>query len=258
MLRYNYRTHRAGATRLLPVWLHLVNVLYEDSGAFKVATVLADSDNALQVEGRAIAVSCAQRSGSSRASRGAGGRNRRGFSVAMLRRGGIRVRRPRARVLRPRAFSRGGSRYSGEAALGADVLLPEGQGALSGCAAGDPACGACWHRKEETTASADFSLGRAARARRVSGRVPAAPGTSPVQARSQSRGDQSARGGLRKDRLVACEAYGALRRAALQPRLPSQPIFLRILSKGNGFPFERRDCRAPGLASRRSRCIQPG
>ena len=50
MLRYNYRTHRAGATRLLPVWLHLVNVLYEDSGAFKVATVLADSDNALQVE----------------------------------------------------------------------------------------------------------------------------------------------------------------------------------------------------------------
>ena len=50
MLRYNYRTHRTGATRLLPVWLHLVNVLYEDSGAFKVATVLADSDNALQVE----------------------------------------------------------------------------------------------------------------------------------------------------------------------------------------------------------------
>src|SRR5882672_3442942 len=50
MLRYNYRTHRAGATRLFPVWLHLVNVLYEDSGAFKVATVLADSDNALQVE----------------------------------------------------------------------------------------------------------------------------------------------------------------------------------------------------------------
>src|SRR5258708_24372698 len=50
MLRYNYRTHRAGATRLLPVWLHLVNVLYEDSGAFKVATVLADSDSTLQVE----------------------------------------------------------------------------------------------------------------------------------------------------------------------------------------------------------------
>jgi len=50
MLRYNYRTHRAGATRLFPVWLHLVNVLYEDSGAFKVATVLADSDNALQIE----------------------------------------------------------------------------------------------------------------------------------------------------------------------------------------------------------------
>src|SRR3977135_1671706 len=50
LLRYNYRTHRAGATRLFPVWLHLVNVLYEDSGAFKVATVLADSDNALQVE----------------------------------------------------------------------------------------------------------------------------------------------------------------------------------------------------------------
>src|SRR5712691_3174506 len=50
MLRYNYRTHRAGATRLLPVWLHLVNVLYEDSGAFKVATVLVDRDSALQVE----------------------------------------------------------------------------------------------------------------------------------------------------------------------------------------------------------------
>ena len=50
MLQYNYRIHRAGATRLFPVWLHLVNVLYEDSGAFKVATVLADSDNALQVE----------------------------------------------------------------------------------------------------------------------------------------------------------------------------------------------------------------
>ena len=28
----------------------LVNVLYEDSGTFKVATVLADGDNALQVE----------------------------------------------------------------------------------------------------------------------------------------------------------------------------------------------------------------
>jgi len=27
-----------------------VNVLYEDSGAFKVATVLADSDSTLQVE----------------------------------------------------------------------------------------------------------------------------------------------------------------------------------------------------------------
>src|SRR2546430_550475 len=50
MLRYNYRTHRAAATRLLPVWLHRVNVLYEESGAFKVATVLADSDNTLQVE----------------------------------------------------------------------------------------------------------------------------------------------------------------------------------------------------------------
>src|SRR5256714_9834812 len=50
MLRYNYRTHRAAAKRLLPVWLHRVNVLYEESGAFKVATVLADSDNALQVE----------------------------------------------------------------------------------------------------------------------------------------------------------------------------------------------------------------
>src|SRR2546427_12274421 len=50
MLRYKYRTHRAGATRLFPVWLHLVNVLYEDSGAFKVATVLVDSDNTLQVE----------------------------------------------------------------------------------------------------------------------------------------------------------------------------------------------------------------
>jgi exoribonuclease-2 len=34
----------------LPVWLHLVNVLYEDSGAFKVGTVLADSDSTLQVE----------------------------------------------------------------------------------------------------------------------------------------------------------------------------------------------------------------
>src|SRR6266566_9871925 len=50
MLRYNYRTHRAGATRLFPVWLHLVNVLYEDSGAFKVATVLADGENSLQVQ----------------------------------------------------------------------------------------------------------------------------------------------------------------------------------------------------------------
>src|SRR5207249_10880150 len=50
MLRYNYRTHRAAAKRLLPVWLHRVNVLYEESGAFKVATVLADSDNTLQVE----------------------------------------------------------------------------------------------------------------------------------------------------------------------------------------------------------------
>jgi len=50
MLRYNYGTHRAGATRLFPVWLHLVNVLYEDSGAFKVATVLADGDHTLQVE----------------------------------------------------------------------------------------------------------------------------------------------------------------------------------------------------------------
>jgi exoribonuclease-2 len=45
MLRYNYGTHRAGATQAFPVRLHLVNVLYEDSGAFKVATVLADGDN---------------------------------------------------------------------------------------------------------------------------------------------------------------------------------------------------------------------
>src|SRR6266702_4371028 len=217
MLRYNYRTHRAGATRLFPVWLHLVNVLYEDSGAFKVATVLADSDNALQVEGRAIAVSGAQRSGSARTSRGAGGRDRRGFSVAMLWHGGIRVRRPRARILWPRAFGRRGSRYSGEAALGADVLLPEGQGALQSRAARDAARGTSRHRKEETTAGTGFSLGRAARARRVSGRVPAAAGTAPVQARSQPRRDQSARGGLRKDRLVAGEAYGALRGAALQP-----------------------------------------
>src|SRR5260370_41116623 len=51
MLRYNYGTHRAGATRLFfPVCLPIVNVLYEDSGAFKVATVLADGDNTLQVE----------------------------------------------------------------------------------------------------------------------------------------------------------------------------------------------------------------
>jgi exoribonuclease-2 len=33
-----------------PVCLLIVNVLYEDSGAFKVATVLADSDSTLQVE----------------------------------------------------------------------------------------------------------------------------------------------------------------------------------------------------------------
>ena len=50
MLRYNYGTHRAGATRLFSGLPPFVNVLYEDSGAFKVATVLADSDSTLQVE----------------------------------------------------------------------------------------------------------------------------------------------------------------------------------------------------------------
>jgi len=50
LLRYNYGTHRAGATRLFSGLPPFVNVLYEDSGAFKVATVLADSDSTLQVE----------------------------------------------------------------------------------------------------------------------------------------------------------------------------------------------------------------
>src|SRR6266571_1919252 len=48
-LRYNYRIHRAGATRL-PVSVLLVNVLYEDDGTFKVATVLVDGENSLQVQ----------------------------------------------------------------------------------------------------------------------------------------------------------------------------------------------------------------
>src|SRR5258705_11712631 len=50
LLRYNYGHHRAGATRLFSGLPPFVNVLYEDSGAFKVATVLADSDSTLQVE----------------------------------------------------------------------------------------------------------------------------------------------------------------------------------------------------------------
>src|SRR6267142_7261009 len=50
LLRYNYGTHRAGATRLFSGLPPFVNVLYADSGAFKVATVLADGDSTLQVE----------------------------------------------------------------------------------------------------------------------------------------------------------------------------------------------------------------
>ena len=49
LLRYNYRII-GPVQRGLPHRFPGVNVLYEDSGAFKVATVLADGENSVQVE----------------------------------------------------------------------------------------------------------------------------------------------------------------------------------------------------------------
>jgi len=50
MLRYNHRFRRVVATRLVSRFASSVNVLYEDHGALKVAAVVADGDNTLQVE----------------------------------------------------------------------------------------------------------------------------------------------------------------------------------------------------------------
>src|SRR5665647_2694781 len=52
----------------------------------------------------------------------------------MLQRGGVRLCRPGARLLRPCAQRAGGRGNPDQAAVGADVLLPQGQGAFSRCA----------------------------------------------------------------------------------------------------------------------------
>src|SRR6267142_796527 len=162
LLRYNYGTHRAGATRLFSGLPPFVNVLYEDSGAFKVATVLADGDSTLQVEaphGKRAKIK----------SKDVLLRFPEPGALELLAQAEAMAGGIEADFLRPCAFGRGGSRNSGETAFGADVFLPQGQGAISGRATRDAAGGACRHRKEETTARTGFRLGKRARARRVSG-----------------------------------------------------------------------------------------
>jgi len=147
-----------------------VNVLYEDSGGFKVATVLADSDSTLQVEaphGKRAKIKSRDvllrfpEPGAvellARAEALAGGIDADFLcSAAGTEEFGFTELAREYCGRTPSAVE--AAWYSGEAALGADVLLRKGRGRI-GLRARDAARRARRHRKKETTANADFSLG---------------------------------------------------------------------------------------------------
>ena len=153
-----------------------MNILYEDNGTFRVGAVLAEHDASLQVEaphGKRSKVKSANvllRFGAPGLAdflerrRAGGGGDRRRFPVGGVRRGGVRVRRARRRVPRPRADPGRGGEHPAETALGAGLLPPEGQGALQGRPGRDAEGRARGAGAQAPAERADRRVGRGARA----------------------------------------------------------------------------------------------
>jgi hypothetical protein len=100
-------------------------------------------------------------------------------------------------------------------------------------------------------------MGRAARARRPPRSVAAHERCAALQARRQSGGEQGARSSVRGVGSLAGQAHGALRRITFRPRLPREPVPLRILSEGNRFPSGVRDRRPAWPPGGRGRGLEP-
>ena len=86
---------------------------------------------------------------------------RRRFPLGMQRRARVRLPGAGARLRRTRADAGRSRRRADQAARGADVLLPPGQGALPGRAGGDAQARARRGGEEKARAGADRGLGRA-------------------------------------------------------------------------------------------------
>jgi exoribonuclease-2 len=223
-----------------------MNVLFEEDGAFRAGSVLADNVTSLQIELASASAarsrpptSCCVSPHRHPANCWSGRRRKRKASTSISSGKSAANRSSASRISPPSTTAPNRIPCRRQRCCCACIRHRSTSTARAAAASARrrrKSCRPRWpawkrsasRRRPSSAWSTNSSTANAAR------RVPAHPAATDLQARSQPPRDQGARSRLRGNRKIRGAPAVRLRRAAVDPRLPPRPLPLRVLPREQG------------------------